>query len=125
MSYGQEEETNMLGGSYLKLDQMHARTLQARIQEYRTPRYQAMEDRSKALIELTELNKQYAIDQTDKVDVLTKNLKEAKTAVRDTGSELEKFKEDNKVDNKKLLCYSGVLFCVLVGIFTLNYLVTV
>lgn len=115
----------MLGGSYLKLDQMHARTLQARIQEYRTPRYQAMEDRSKALIELTELNKQYAIDQTDKVDVLTKNLKEAKTAVRDTGSELEKFKEDNKVDNKKLLCYSGVLFCVLVGIFTLNYLVTV
>lgn len=125
MSYVQKEETNMLGDSYLKLDQMHARTLQARIQEYRTPRYQAMENRSKALIELTELNKQYAIEQTEKVDALTKNFKDAKTAVIDTGGELEKFREDNKVDSKKLACYAMVLFGVLLAIFALNYLVTV
>lgn len=113
-----------LGDSYQMVDLMHANTLKTRIEEYKRPRLQENETRTKVLTELTLLQKDLATEQSGKLDVVTKNFKKTKEIVQDTGEELEKFQEDNKVDNQKLICYGLVMLCVIIGIFAMNWLVS-
>ena len=119
------QEKNMLGDSYQMLDLMHENTLQARIEEYKRPRLQAAETRTNILTELTILQRDMAKDQSEnKIDALTKNFIKADKVVQETNKELIQYKEENKVDNQKLICYILVLFAILGGIIALNWLVS-
>lgn len=111
-----------LDDSYQMMDLMHERAIQARMEEQKRSRLENAETRTKVLTELTLLQRDMAKEQTGKLDVVTKNFKETKKNVTETGEELVKFKDENSVDNGKLMCYVLVLFCILMSIVALNWL---
>lgn len=113
-----------LEDSNFKMKQLHAKTIGKRIEQFKRPRYQNMETKSEILVELTKLQLNEAIDQSEVIEGLTKNLKITNKRGKETGEELEKLKDSNKVDNSKLYCYGFALFCVLLVMVLLNWLIS-
>jgi hypothetical protein len=115
-------ETPTVDDDEYKMKQLHAQTLEARIEQYRRPRYQNLEAKSKVLIELTKLQLETADDQSKVIDGLTKNLRETNEVGKKTQEELVKLRDETKIDNTKLYCYGFALFCVLLVMILLNWM---
>jgi len=119
-----DDDDRDLNDSNFKMKQIHKRTLETRIQQFNRPRYQNLETKSKVLIELTRLHMDTAIDQSKVIDGLTKNLKDTNVRQKDTYKELEKYKVETKVNNSKLYWYAFTLFCLLLVMILLNWVMS-
>jgi len=119
----QSSNTNMEDSNY-KMNQLHAQTLNKRIEQFKRPKFQNLEAKSEILIELTKLQLDTVNDQSRVIEGLTKNLKETNIRGVETGVELDKLKICNESDNRKLYCYGFALLCVLVVMVLLNWLIS-
>ena len=110
------------GDQYQIMDDTQERLVDVNLEKYKRTQFQNFEAKTKVMIELTELQKDMANDQTKNIDEFNKKFKNTTEVVDKTEKEVEKMKENVKTDWSKVVCYLGVILCIFVVLLSLKSL---
>lgn len=107
---------------YQIMDTTQDKLVDVNLEKYKRTQFQNFEAKTKVMIELTELQKEMANDQTNNIDEFNKKFKSTTEVVQKTEKEVEKYKENVKTDWTKVVCYIGVVLCIFVVLLSLKSL---
>lgn len=110
------------GDQYQIMDNTQEKLVDVNLEKYKRTQFQNFEAKTKVMIELTELQKEMANDQTKNIDEFNKKFKNTTEVVDKTEKEVEKLKENVKTDWSKVVCYLGVILCIFVVLLSLKSL---
>lgn len=110
------------GDQYQIMDTTQDKLVDVNLEKYKRTQFQNFEAKTKVMIELTELQKEMANDQTNNIDEFNKKFKSTTEVVQKTEKEVEKYKENVKTDWTKVVCYIGVVLCIFVVLLSLKSL---
>lgn len=107
---------------YQNMSYEQDQNLNVNVEKYKRKQFQNFEATSKQLIELSELHKDMATEQTNNIDQFNKKFDNTKTVIKETEKEIEYIKKETTINYSKILCYVAVIVCIFIALLSLKNL---